>query len=579
MNGIRRSRLSALPRAAAIAASFVALCCPAGAALAQLPNVEAPPAPQPVQDLAREPVPEPVEQVVQDSPAGSAYQGVRDTVDGALGGGSGGGDPGGGSGGSGGGSGGGGGGGSQANPTGSAPVPGSGSPSEGSPRRSRDGTTGGSRRGDGPGRSARRARDSRPGSARDGGGQGSAPGARDRGRDAKSGAGSGAGFDNEGGVPGPIGDIVEVIPAPVLIALALLAGLGLALNLRAGLLRRRASWLEREREQLLLDVGVLQRAMLPVVPERLGALEASVAYRPAEGPAAGGDFYDAFELLDGRVAVIVGDVAGHGREALVKTASVRHTLAAYLRGGLSPRAALGTVGSLLSDADDSVFTTVVVAVHDPAAGTLTYATAGHPPPIFHGPGRHEPVIEGSSPPLGAGIATGQRQTTLHLGAGSVVWLFTDGLIEARANEGLLGRERLDAMAAELGPDDPAAALLEAVAAEADRLPDDMAACVLRAVEGSPREGRRIEELELWGDLGELRAAERFLEACGVRGDELAASLAEAAAALKTFGTALLRVGVGDGEPEVSVKPQTLGVEPVTADELASVTPATATGGL
>jgi hypothetical protein len=279
------------------------------------------------------------------------------------------------------------------------------------------------------------------------------------------------------------------------------------------------------------------------------------------------------------VAVIVGDVAGHGRAALVKTASVRHTLAAYLRGGLSPRAALGTVGGLLSNADDSVFTTVVIAVHDPAAGTLTYATAGHPPPIFHGPGRHEPILEGASPPLGAGFPTGQRQTHLYLGAGSVVCLYTDGLIEARTGDGLLGRERLDALAGELGPEEPAAALLEAVAGEADRLPDDMAACVLRAVEGSEREGRRIEELELWGDLGELPRAERFLEACGVRGDELTTSLAEAGAALKAFGTSLLRVVIGDGDPDVVVKPQAPGIEPVTADELPSLSPAAASGGL
>jgi Stage II sporulation protein E (SpoIIE) len=324
---------------------------------------------------------------------------------------------------------------------------------------------------------------------------------------------------------------------------------------------------------------VLQRAMLPVVPARLGDLEASVAYKPAEGPAAGGDFYDAFELPDGRVAVMVGDVAGHGREALVKTASVRHTLAAYLRGGLSPRAALGTVGSLLSDAEDSTFTTVVIAVHDPSSGTLTYATAGHPPPIFHGPGRHEPILEGSSPPLGAGFPTGQRQTNVYLGAGSVVCLYTDGLIEARTGDGLLGRERLDGLAAELGPEEPAAALLEAVAGKADRLPDDMAACVLRAVEGSQHEGRRIEELELWGDLGELSRAEGFLEACGVGGDELITSLGEASAALKAFGTALLRVEIGDGEPEVVVKPQAPGIEPLTADDLPSLSAAPASGGL
>jgi serine phosphatase RsbU (regulator of sigma subunit) len=361
----------------------------------------------------------------------------------------------------------------------------------------------------------------------------------------------------------------------VLIALALLAGLALALNVRAGLLRRRARWLEREREQLLLDVGVLQKAMLPPVPERLGALAASVAYNPADGPAAGGDFYDAFELPDDRVGVIVGDVAGHGRQALVKTASVRHTLAAYLRGGLSPRAALGTVGSLLSDAEEGVFTTVVLAVHDRTTGRLTYAAAGHPPPIFLGPAGHEPVSAASSPPLGAGVPTGLRQTTVTLPAGSVVCMFTDGLLEARTGGELLGRERLTALVAELRPHDTAAALLEAVADEADETPDDMAACVLRAVEGPEGVSQRTEELELWGDLDELKPAERFLDACGVRGEALATALAEAASSLTAFGTALLHVTVTAEGAEVAVSPHAESPAPSTPPEPWPLTPAAA----
>ena len=372
------------------------------------------------------------------------------------------------------------------------------------------------------------------------------------GRDAKR---ASSAREEDDGSAGPIADIVHVIPTPLLVALGLLAALALALNVRTGLVRKRARWLEHEREQLLLDVGVLQRALLPPVPDRLGAFSASVAYSPADGPGAGGDFYDAFELPDDRVGIIVGDVAGHGRQALVKTASVRHTLAAYLRGGLSPRAALGTVGALLSDADDNVFTTVVLAVHDRASGRLTYATAGHPPPIFLGPAGHEPVTIASSPPLGTGVPTGLRQTTVTLPAGSVVCLFTDGLLEAKQGGELLGRERLTAMVSELGNEAPAAALLDAVAEEADETPDDMAACVLRALEGPQGPCHRVEELELWGGLEELGSAERFLEACGLSGDRLDAALTDASEALTAFGTALVRVTDSDGEWEVAVTPR------------------------
>ncbi|MFL5883635.1 MAG: PP2C family protein-serine/threonine phosphatase, partial [Thermoleophilaceae bacterium] len=257
-----------------------------------------------------------------------------------------------------------------------------------------------------------------------------------------------------GGGGDPVGrtltKLVKVVPGPIKVIIALLATLAALLGMRSFVHSRRARRLERQREELLDDVGLLQRALLPDVPARIGALETSVGYRPADGPAAGGDFYDVFEIQGGRVAVIVGDVCGHGRQALAQTALIRYTLRAYMDAGLGPRAALQVAGRALANDIAGELTTVVVAVYDPDEAALTYACAGHEPPILLGPAAHEPVVGGAAPPLGAGIETGIRETRVPLPAGATACFFTDGLVEARVNGGLVGRAKLTEMLSELG---------------------------------------------------------------------------------------------------------------------------------
>jgi hypothetical protein len=351
--------------------------------------------------------------------------------------------------------------------------------------------------------------------------------------------------EGSGGVTRTLERVVEVIPAPIWAALVALALLALWFYGRGRMVGRRARRLAHQREELLRDVGLLQQALLPEIPEKLGDLHTTVAYRPADGPAAGGDFYDAF-LLDGeRVAIIVGDVSGHGRAALARTALMRYTLRAYLDAGLEPRRALKVAGRALDDDLGGDFATVVVAIHDPANATLTYSSAGHPPPIVTGWGAFEPVTALSSPPIGAGLPTGQRQTTLHLPGDAVACFFTDGLVEAKLNGGLLGRDRLANLLIDLGQGATAAQLIDAVATDADATPDDMAACVLRpdATGAADHVPDRVEEVELNAlDLVGDRV-ERYLAACSVAPDEAAAALKSVEASVGEFGGALLRVRV------------------------------------
>jgi stage II sporulation SpoE-like protein len=347
------------------------------------------------------------------------------------------------------------------------------------------------------------------------------------------------------GVTGTVKDIVQVVPDSVKLALAALAALSVMLGVGSLLAALRARRLDRQRNDLLQDMGLLQRALLPPVPQTLGAVCASVAYRPADGPGAGGDFYDALTLRGGRAAFLLGDVSGHGRTALERTAFLRYTLRAYLEAGLEPRTALQVAGRVTGDKLGGDFATVVLAVHEPATGSLIYASAGHPPPVVVGADEHEPLLVGSSPPIGVGARTGLRQTSVPLPPGSLACLHTDGLTEARTADGLFGRERLTELLRELGTGVTASDLLERVAADAKSVPDDMAACVVAPTMGVTAGDFQIEQLELAVEDLDGPLAERFLDACRVGDAERRRALPEARATVSRYGGAILQVVFGN----------------------------------
>ncbi len=338
---------------------------------------------------------------------------------------------------------------------------------------------------------------------------------------------------------------VNQVPAALKFALAVTGVLSVLLGFGAlvTMLRNRA--LDRQRRDLLQEVGLLQSALLPPVPDRVGGLRTSVAYRPADGPGAGGDFYDVLPLPGGRVGFILGDVSGHGRGALARTAFMRYTLRAYLEAGLEPRVALQVAGRVIDENLGGDFATVLLAVHDPETGSLTYATAGHPAPLVVGPQPHEPVTAGSSPPIGVGVRTGLRQTTVPLVSGSVAAMFTDGLLEARTEGGLLGRERLAELLEELGDDATARGLVASVSSVARVMSDDIAAVVVQPTNAATAGLFRTEQLELTARELDTDVAERFLEACGVAPAELEAALYDARMISDRFGGVILHVVFGN----------------------------------
>jgi Stage II sporulation protein E (SpoIIE) len=345
----------------------------------------------------------------------------------------------------------------------------------------------------------------------------------------------------------PLTAIGRHIPFPVPVPdwskpiILVLLALAIWFAVRSRLAAVRARRLERQRNTLLHDHGVMQAALVPVIPESLGDLSVSVAYEPADGPGAGGDFYDMFVLAPSKVAIVLGDVAGHGHGALKQAALTRYTLRAYMQAGLQPRAALALAGSALGKDRDKRFATVAIAIYDSASGRLTYACAGHPSPISIGFDTPEPLSICCSAPICCDLPTGRRQTTVSVPAAGAMCFFSDGLLEARQGDGFLGRERLTAIADQLGAKATAAALLQRVRDAAQTSADDMVACVVSSAVGAPAATDSVEELEVDAKMLGASRVRLFLGACGVNEAGVVSLLARASEIADEQGTALLRI--------------------------------------
>jgi sigma-B regulation protein RsbU (phosphoserine phosphatase) len=278
------------------------------------------------------------------------------------------------------------------------------------------------------------------------------------------------------GVADDVGEFLRAVPPALLWALAGIVAIAVALAINAYWQSRRRVALEAQRAELLDDIGLLQRALLPAMPEGLAGVAVSAAYRPADGPAAGGDFYDVFTLGEERVCVLLGDVSGHGRESVTQAALARYTLRTLLAAGHRPAEALARADALLIREMRPNFVTVIAGVYDPGTGVLTYAKAGHAPPIVLGTA-HDPAAEEPVPPIGLGVGETWPEYSVRLGEGVSVCLFTDGLQDALVGDTRVGRDEVERMlAAHDVPD--AGRLLRDLEGLADRVGDDTAAVVL-----------------------------------------------------------------------------------------------------
>jgi serine phosphatase RsbU (regulator of sigma subunit)/anti-sigma regulatory factor (Ser/Thr protein kinase) len=237
---------------------------------------------------------------------------------------------------------------------------------------------------------------------------------------------------------------------------------------------------------------LLQRSMLPEHLPELDRFRIAARYDVGvDGNAAGGDFYDAFELADGRLAMVLGDVAGHDVRAAAVMGQVRAALRALALTDAAPQTVLAgldrLVGSLGAESrNEEIFVTVVYGVLDLADGTITLASAGHPPPVLRradphgGPASAELAAVVPGAPLGLG---GHWQpASLRLAPGDSILMFSDGVVERRDRPLSAGLADLVAATAAALSGDPRNLCSLATAAVSGRTDDDVAVlAVERAV--------------------------------------------------------------------------------------------------
>jgi len=217
--------------------------------------------------------------------------------------------------------------------------------------------------------------------------------------------------------------------------------IGMEFAARAAIFIDNAQRYSRERATAL----TLQRSMLPTGLSAPSSVEVRHRYLPGSKLIeVGGDWYESIALPGGRVALVVGDVAGHGVRAAVTMGRLRtaiHTLAML---ELPPAETLQQLNELMQELGvrEPHFATCVYAVFDAVAGTCEVASAGHLPPLLVRPdGTNELLDVQPAPPLGVG--TGLIQTrVLDIEDGSLLVLYTDGLVEKRTRDIDEGLSRL-----------------------------------------------------------------------------------------------------------------------------------------
>ena len=206
--------------------------------------------------------------------------------------------------------------------------------------------------------------------------------------------------------------------------------LALELGRRAGLALDHARLFARDHAA----AETLQRALLPATLPELPGFELLVRYLPSDArDHAGGDWYDAFRLPDGRIGIVIGDVGGRGMDAAATMGQIRNSLRAYALKGAGPTEVIDDLYRLVDASGGGIaFATLVYVVLDERTGACDLASAGPPAAaVVAAAGGAHYVETPRCPPLGFSDAAPCTIAHFDLAPGETLWLYTDGLVESR----------------------------------------------------------------------------------------------------------------------------------------------------
>ena len=228
----------------------------------------------------------------------------------------------------------------------------------------------------------------------------------------------------------------------------------------------------------------MQRSLLPRAVPNLADFEIGDVYESAARVEVGGDVYDYLVLPDGRLAVVLGDVTGHGVEATADMAMAKFVFRSLGRVHVDPGEFLAAANEVVtSEIATGKFITMIELVLDAGAGTVICASAGHPAPRLVLPDGTVQAIAARGLALGIDAAQVYVPVTLEYPVGAGVVLYTDGVVEARRDGEQFGSERLDALLSaerELPAQELAAATLAACREwTGGELTDDFALVVIK----------------------------------------------------------------------------------------------------